>query len=186
MKTIFDTMPEVSSVDPYPTLEVFTISQANITAQPDIGINVGNYFLIGDPNTGWKLQPMVISGSNINIGSSSFAITAEQKTAWDALSLSFIGTYDPHPPLSGFTITEDNLTAQPNLAVVAGNYTLLGDNVSGWKLLPIDITNPAFVASGASINITPEQKAAWDALILTPLIGNYDPHGSSSVVLLFQ
>ena len=70
-KTIFDTMPEVSSIDPYPTLGVYTVSQENITAQPDVGINAGNYSLIGDSNTGWKLQPMVISGSNINIGSSS-------------------------------------------------------------------------------------------------------------------
>ena len=157
-------MSEVSSIDAYPTLPVFAITEENITAQPDIGINAGNYSLIGDSNTGWKLQPMDISGSNINIGSSSFAITAEQKTAWDALSLSSIGTYDPHPPLSGFTITEDNLTAQPNLAIVSGNYTLLGDSISGWKLLPIDITNPDFVASGASINLTTEQKTAWDAL----------------------
>ena len=77
-KTIFDTMPEVS----YRSLSNFRGLHSipgNITAQPDVGINAGNYSLIGDSNTGWKLQPMVISGSNINIGSSSFAITAEQK-----------------------------------------------------------------------------------------------------------
>ena len=43
--------------------------------------------------------------------------------------------------------------------------------MSGWKLLPIDITNPAFVVSGAPIDITAEQKTAWDALNLTPLTG---------------
>ena len=31
------------------------------------------------------------------------------------------------------------------------------------------------------INITTEQKTAWDALNLTPLTGNYDPYSSSSI-----
>ena len=128
-------MPVVSSIDPYPTSAVFAVTEENITAEPTIGISAGNYSLIGNVSTGWALQPFNVSNSNISIGSSSFSITEEQKTAWDTLSLSQLGTYDPHPPLSGFTTTEDNLTAQPNLAVTSGNYTLLGDSISGWKII---------------------------------------------------
>ena len=140
-------MPEVSSIDPYPTSAVFVVTEDNITAEPTIGINAGNYSLIGNASTGW-VSTFNISNSNISIGSSSFSITEEQKQL-GTLYFSSIGTYDPRPPLSGFTVTEDNLTAQPNLAVASGNYTLLGDSISGWKLLPIDITNPAFVVAGA-------------------------------------
>ena len=68
---------------------------------------------------------------NINIGSSSFSITTEQKIAWDALSLSSVGTYDPQSPLSGFTVTEDNLTAQPNLDKLSSGVGRVVGDVTG-------------------------------------------------------
>ena len=74
----------------------------------------------------------MVSGTPIDI-------TAEQKTAWDALNLtSLTGNYDPHSSASVFTVSIDASNDNPNLGLKEGSYLLKGNDTDGWSVEILD------------------------------------------------
>ena len=182
-KGILETLPEVGILDPYPIEDVFTITSTHVTDNPNLGISAGSYILKGNASDGFQVQPVDISvPTSIVTSGSAISITAEQKTIWDSLSLSSVGTFDPKPPANVFTITSTHVTDNPNLGISAGSYILKGNASDGFQVQPVDISVPtSIVTSGSAISITAEQKTIWDSLSLVPLSNKYDAFSSLKV-----
>ena len=67
-----------------------------------------------------------------------------------------------------YEITQEIVDANGSLPLTAGNFSLIGDNVDGWNLYPVNITNSNNIElNGSPISLTNTQKGAFDSLSLS-------------------
>ena len=60
------------------------------------------------------------------------------------------------------------VSANSDLPLEVGNFALIGDNIDGWKLHPLNISDPNnIIASGNYIALSGSQKTAFDNLSLS-------------------
>ena len=128
-KTAFDTLglSSIASFDGATPSAVYTITEEVATNNPDLGLSAGtNYALSRTASGEWEMLP-------VNIKDPMSLLLNE---------LTQVGNYDPFVSSPIYTFSQSDIENNPDLGVGEGSYALIGDDINGWKLEQLDISNP--------------------------------------------
>ena len=134
----------------------------------------GNYIIEGSKKTGFIIEPVEKDTSTSNI-TNDFKLTSADDGIVVPISSSAINSVDNF--LNGdnelkasgaiYEITQEIVDANESLPL-AGNFSLIGDNVDGWIFIKVNITNSNNIElNGSPISLTNTQKGAFDSLSLS-------------------
>ena len=119
-KEIFDglNLSSIGNYDPYPSVPIYTFTEAHIEENEGLELSAGSYALWGNTIDGYQLEPLDIrDANNIKSIGSKQAFSSLSKAIFDELGIDLIGNYDPFfSPV--YTISEADLSDYESLELL--------------------------------------------------------------------